>query len=339
MKNHKQIIIEGEESLAEALCDSLGGEVETVAESQLYKVDNQYAEGEVRVLGLCGELSFVYFNLNTYADISIAINRNGKKPYYFSYASGGGIHLGYNGGSMNRLKRFQPAICRNSNADFTMKLEAQNHHHFSVIKVPTCANSTGQGTFNQSIRYMMDMEQDIPVLDYKGSNDLTMDISMNRLFQISEEGLATDLTIASIAYEMLGSHIRQYSEDMNRDPLYNSALTRREMDIVREITHYINRNLDLQLNMEDLSRKFGLSPAKIQKGFKLMHHKTTACYIKECRMKEAEKLIRTTELNISEVVYSIGLNSRSYFSKIFKETFDCSPSTYKGQNGGRRIGA
>ncbi|MDX1318460.1 MAG: AraC family transcriptional regulator, partial [Xanthomarina gelatinilytica] len=40
-------------------------------------------------------------------------------------------------------------------------------------------------------------------------------------------------------------------------------------------------------------------------------------------------LIKNTDMNISEVVYTIGLTSRSYFSKIFKEKYNCSPKDYK----------
>lgn len=43
----------------------------------------------------------------------------------------------------------------------------------------------------------------------------------------------------------------------------------------------------------------------------------------------AEKLIKTTDLNISQIVYTIGLSSRSYFSKIFKEKYKCSPREYE----------
>ena len=35
----------------------------------------------------------------------------------------------------------------------------------------------------------------------------------------------------------------------------------------------------------------------------------------------AEELIKTTDLNISEIVYTVGLTSRSYFCKIFKSFF------------------
>ncbi|MCB0387243.1 MAG: helix-turn-helix transcriptional regulator, partial [Winogradskyella sp.] len=75
--------------------------------------------------------------------------------------------------------------------------------------------------------------------------------------------------------------------------------------------------------------QFGLSPSKLQEGFKLMHGHTVTEYIREVRIKKAEELIKNTDMNISEVVYTIGLTSRSYFSKIFKEKYNCSPKDYK----------
>ena len=38
-----------------------------------------------------------------------------------------------------------------------------------------------------------------------------------------------------------------------------------------------------------------------------------------------------SDLNISEIVYTIGFSSRSYFSKIFKEKYNISPNEYKSK--------
>ena len=60
-----------------------------------------------------------------------------------------------------------------------------------------------------------------------------------------------------------------------------------------------------------------------------MHNRTVTDYIRNVRVEVAEELIKNTDLNISEIVYSIGLTSRSYFSKIFKEKYNCSPKYYQ----------
>ena len=67
----------------------------------------------------------------------------------------------------------------------------------------------------------------------------------------------------------------------------------------------------------------------LQEGFKLMHGTTVSDYIRAVRVEKAEELIKTSDLNISEVVYSVGFTSRSYFSKIFRQKYNCSPKEYK----------
>ncbi|WP_369993860.1 helix-turn-helix domain-containing protein [Winogradskyella sp.] len=44
------------------------------------------------------------------------------------------------------------------------------------------------------------------------------------------------------------------------------------------------------------------------------------------RLDKAAQLIQETDYNVSELVYSIGFSSRSYFSKIFKQRFGVLPS-------------
>ena len=52
-------------------------------------------------------------------------------------------------------------------------------------------------------------------------------------------------------------------------------------------------------------------------------------YIKEYRLKRALTMLTSEDKNVSEVVYALGLSSRSYFSKIFKEKYGIPPSSLR----------
>ncbi|WP_431137979.1 helix-turn-helix domain-containing protein, partial [Psychroserpens mesophilus] len=56
--------------------------------------------------------------------------------------------------------------------------------------------------------------------------------------------------------------------------------------------------------------------------------RTVADYVRHVRLETARNLLRKTDMNISEVVYSVGFNSRSYFSNIFKKQYGLSPSDF-----------
>jgi YesN/AraC family two-component response regulator len=46
------------------------------------------------------------------------------------------------------------------------------------------------------------------------------------------------------------------------------------------------------------------------------------------KLEAAKEMLKLSEKNISEIVTSIGLNNRSYFSKIFKEKYGVSPKYF-----------
>jgi len=67
-------------------------------------------------------------------------------------------------------------------------------------------------------------------------------------------------------------------------------------------------------------------------GFKQLYGKSVNQYIRDVRIEMAKVLIETSDLNITEITYAIGINSRSYFSKLFKERYSLSPKQYLLKN-------
>lgn len=55
-------------------------------------------------------------------------------------------------------------------------------------------------------------------------------------------------------------------------------------------------------------------------------------YIRHYRMKEAARLLVTSNNNVSQIAFMVGYNDVSYFSKNFKKYFDMSPLRYKEEN-------
>ena len=97
---------------------------------------------------------------------------------------------------------------------------------------------------------------------------------------------------------------------------------------IEEAVNAIKRKPEFPYTVTDLSKEYGLSPTKLQEGFKVMEGTTVTNFIRNERLILAEELIQTSDMNISEIVYSIGFTSRSYFSKIFRNKFNCTPKAY-----------
>lgn len=126
---------------------------------------------------------------------------------------------------------------------------------------------------------------------------------------------------------VIGSKLAEFEHYMN-GPKKQVDLRNDEIDRIHECIQFVKDNYAQQLDVDMLCLKSALSPQKLQTGFKELYGDTVTSFIKNFRLQIAEELMRTTELNVSQIVYSIGLTSRSYFSKIFREKYETSPNDY-----------
>lgn len=129
---------------------------------------------------------------------------------------------------------------------------------------------------------------------------------------------------------IIGQKIKEFlNKDM--DALQAGSFRHFEIQQLQQITREIEQHPHRQYNIKDLCKKSGLSVSKLQLGFKQMHNCTVAIFIRNVRLDKALEMLHDSDLNVSEIVYSVGLNSRSYFCRIFKKRFNCSPKAYQQQ--------
>jgi signal transduction histidine kinase/ligand-binding sensor domain-containing protein/CheY-like chemotaxis protein len=75
-----------------------------------------------------------------------------------------------------------------------------------------------------------------------------------------------------------------------------------------------------------LAEKLHLSESQIYRKLKAITGKSTAVFIRSVRLQKAKELIRKGESTISEIAYDVGFNDPSWFSRVYKEEFGCTPS-------------
>ena len=52
-------------------------------------------------------------------------------------------------------------------------------------------------------------------------------------------------------------------------------------------------------------------------------------FVRDMRVKRAVQLLNTGAYSISEIAYMSGFSSPQYFSRVFREVMNCTPSEYK----------
>jgi len=112
---------------------------------------------------------------------------------------------------------------------------------------------------------------------------------------------------------------QQLSRDLHRDKEQSAIL--RFM-----ATEYVNPELDV----ETMVNKVGLSRNKINEILKAELGFTFSTYLNKLRLTEAARLLGEKEdTSVAEIAYAVGYRNVSYFNKLFKEEYGCTPKTFR----------
>ena len=95
--------------------------------------------------------------------------------------------------------------------------------------------------------------------------------------------------------------------------------------LMQEITQYINDNFEKEITLTDLSKIFGISESHLSRRFKLSTGTCINEYINYVRITNAEWLLKTKKLPITEVAIRCGFNDSSYFAHVFKKLKGITP--------------
>lgn len=92
---------------------------------------------------------------------------------------------------------------------------------------------------------------------------------------------------------------------------------------------YMNRQLDKNLSLTDISKRFNISPSYLNTIFKEETDKSPIEFFIKLKMDEACSLLRITTMKIKEIASSLGYTDAYYFSRLFKKTIGLSPKKYR----------
>lgn len=102
---------------------------------------------------------------------------------------------------------------------------------------------------------------------------------------------------------------------------------------IQDIIIFIENNIDNDsLSPVAISEYFSVSKTYLYEKLKKTTGKTPGDFIRTIKLEYASKLLITTQLTISEIVYKSGFSSRSYFYKEFAKQFNMSPSEYRASD-------
>ncbi len=94
-----------------------------------------------------------------------------------------------------------------------------------------------------------------------------------------------------------------------------------------KVSEVIEKHLaEEEFSIEEFGKEVGMSRSQFHRKFTAITGKTASLYLRSMRLSRAKKMIEEKTGNISEIAFSVGFSSVSYFSKCFKEEFGYPPS-------------
>jgi DNA-binding response OmpR family regulator len=119
--------------------------------------------------------------------------------------------------------------------------------------------------------------------------------------------------------------VRSHSELLrNRE----SSLPDREFidRIVRQIEEHLDES---NYPIEALTRSAGISRTAFFRKIKTLTGMSPVEFVREVRIRNAEKLLKTNQLMVKEVCYMVGFTDLKYFTRCFKQRFGVTPAEFK----------
>lgn len=102
-----------------------------------------------------------------------------------------------------------------------------------------------------------------------------------------------------------------------------------ENNTIFHVIQYVDREFRSKLQLQDLAKRFHMNPAYLGQLFKKETGKPFNDYLNEKRIEEAKRLLRRTQMKISDIALQVGYPNTDYFIIKFKCKTGVLPSVYK----------
>lgn len=154
-----------------------------------------------------------------------------------------------------------------------------------------------------------------------------------RLLHLSQKnGFDSVLELISILhYLSISQDIRMLaSSSFVQDQIYTKS---RRIDVAFQ---YMRMNYDKDVSLGDLAREVNMTEASFSRFIKKRTGLTFVESLNNIRLGHATRLLIDTTLNIAEISFKCGFNNLSYFNRIFKKKYQCTPKEFRDNYRGTR---
>lgn len=318
------------EEIITDLAEKLDLPVERDANELCINLTKEVGYGIIRGTGYSSGIGVIEFYCTFIKDLTIHFEAD-KHPLKFLFCSKGKADHSFEEEEIvHTLETYQSSIvaCSGGNGH-VLYFNANEIVHLTSLEITRDRFEPGdeynyEGLHPRLKAVFEDKEAENMFL-YEGNYSIDLADIVEEIHKKSQSGFARSMFVKAKLYEMLSRQILQFHADQATLPLHNQ---KSDVEKVKQAVRIIKKELNRNFSVNYLAKEVGTNVNKLQEAFKYMFGLTVNKYMQQVKLEEAKNLLMTSDHNISQIVSKIGLNNRSYFSKVFKEKYGVSPKYF-----------
>ncbi len=321
------------EEIIEDLSRQLDIPIKNDSGEQILELPPALGVGYIRGTSFETGIGIIDYNFTFFKDFELLFSVNHTHPLKFIFCSEGQVdHTFEEDNEINTINTFQNVIVSSSgNNGHILNFKANEKVHVSSIEIVRAKFSNRNNyNFDGLDPVLKDIFRDSQAekkFFYQGNYSIKAADIVDEINEKKLQGFLRSVYVEGKLYEMLVIQIAQYMDDQREDHL-PKILRQKDIENVKKAIELVKANLDTNLTIDYLANEVGTNVNKLQEGFKYMYELTVNKYMQQIKLEAAKDMLESTDNNISQIVNLIGLNNRSYFSKIFKEKYHVSPKYF-----------
>ena len=313
------------------ISNELDGNVSLHGGCAFTNFDNDNGKGTITSIRVSDDISALIFDVVFNKNIEFSYSNQAKECIdLFFCLEGSVLHKIEQDNAYEKIQFRQNTLVRRlKSSNNTISFEPQVPLKMSFISYSVGDSSKLDAQEYHNLREMAShaLKKLDNIKDYRYLGRICFRTSnyVQEIMPFSFENASDILFKEAAILNTLASQLDRYDKDINST--YSDApIKQYELDKILAIESFVKNNLAENLTINSLVSISGLGPSKLQLEFNYLFNTTVNNYITQKRLERAAELLPKNEMNISEIIYSVGFSSRSYFSKIFKERYGISPS-------------
>ncbi|WP_149274620.1 helix-turn-helix domain-containing protein [Pareuzebyella sediminis] len=297
-------------------------------------IPKHLGKGNIRGIDFDGGMGIVQYDCLFKTNVEFQFTVNEVHPLKFLYCLEGLLeHRFEDEDEIHKITQYQEAIvASNFFNGHILHFSASEH---TVVNSLEITRSVFQEkikcdlvTMNDNLQNLFNDVHAEKTFYHDGFYSLELADLFREMQSFEGEDFLRKLFLEGKAYQMLTKQILLFEDDL-ADVDKRTILRRSEVTQIGKAVQLINEEIESLDNIDQIAYKVGINANKLQEGFQNLYGLTVNQFIQRVRLNLIKDMVLNTDYSISEIVHMVGLSSKSYLSKIFREEYGTSPSEYR----------